>query len=484
MHRWVQIKRITFALFLIVSALGARCEAPELLPPDRNRPPETLLTSGPDSGDVSYFRVHLFWSGHDPDGTVSQWQYAIDDTVIRPDAVIVGTGWIRTTKTDSVFILSASTNGTDQSRPHRFFIASVDNEGKPDPTPAVRDFSARTICYPVPMVLPDSGPAESETLDVFSSVTLCWGGSDCDGRIVKMSYRLAPLEINFRTASLEEQNCATYEALPSNRSREAYRFLLFAEDDAGSRNPTPVERRFVVNHDPNTEITRFFSVHATGNPNLADLSITAGDTIPDSSHVTFTWSSTDVDGAIAGSFWQIDGLNLFSDTSLTHQPETREATVERLTSDPGEPAPGLGGARLIVGSIDEYGRAEGSPDTIPFFVNFPPSVVITRPAGSSVDAPNNTMVVEWQGSDRDGPRSALSYDVQLTRDGGSSTTTTIQAGQPSSFTFDVVTGTYRITVTPVDRRGLGKAGRPAEKTVLVLAGSSPGLSKTDPAENR
>jgi hypothetical protein len=74
--------------------------------------------------------------------------------------------------------------------------------------------------------------------------------------------------------------------------------------------------------------------------------------------------------------------------------------------------------------------------------------------------------------------------VQLTRDGGSSTTTTIQAGQPSSFTFDVVTGTYRITVTPVDRRGLGKAGRPAEKTVLVLAGSSPGLSKTDPAENR
>ncbi|MFN0149492.1 MAG: hypothetical protein ACKVU1_02140 [bacterium] len=463
MLRRQQIKRVAFAAFLMISALGARCEAPKPIPPDKNRPPETMLTSAPDSSDVTYFRVHLFWSGFDPDGTVSDWQFAVDDTIIRPDAVVVGTGWIRTTKTDSVFIFSASENGTDQTRDHRFFVSSIDNEGKPDPTPSVIDFTARTICYPVPAVV--EGPGEAETLDVFSDVRLCWGGSDCDGEILKMSYRLAPLEIGFRTVPLDEQNCASYENLPSNRSRESYRFLLIAEDDAGSRNLTPVERRFVVNHDPNTEITRFFSIHASGDPLLANLAISTGDTLADSSRVTFSWNAEDIDGAIKGSFWQIDGLNFFADTSLANQADVREATVRWLTSD-------RGGARLIVGTIDEYGRAEGSPDTIAFFVNFPPTVTITKPVLSPVLSPNNALVVGWRGLDPDGPRSALEYDVQLTREGGSTITRTVEAGQPDSLTFaGVTTGSYTITVTPVDRRGFGKLGAPIQRTVLVLTGS-------------
>lgn len=471
MLRRQQIKKVAFAVFLIVSALGARCEAPELLPPDKNRPPETKLTSAPDSSDVAYFRVHLFWSGFDPDGTVSDWQYAIDDTIIRPEAVVVGTGWIRTTKTDSVFIFSASSNGTDQTRDHRFFVASIDNEGKPDPTPAVVDFTARTICYPVPAVV--EGPAEAETLDVFSSVTLCWGGSDCDGRIVKMQYLLAPLEIGFRTVTLDEQNCVTYENLPSNRSRDNYRFLLKAEDDAGSQNITPVERRFVVNHDPNTEITRFFSVHATGAAGLANLAITPGDTIPDSSKVTFSWRADDVDGDIAGSFWQIDGLNFFADTSLASQPDVREATVQWLTSDAGEPEPGLGGARLIVGTIDEYGRAEGSPDTIPFFVNFPPTATIRKPVLSPVLAPNNSIVVGWRGFDKDGPSRAIEFDIDLRKDGVSVIPPPrVEAGEPDSLTFvGITTGSYEVIVTPVDRRGAGKVGPSVSQQVFVLAGS-------------
>src|ERR1700752_3572161 len=102
-----------------------------------------------------------------------------------------------------------------------------------------------------------------------------------------MSYRLAPIEVTGRTATLEEQNCVTYENLPSNRSREAYSFLLTAQDAAGSRNLNPVERRFVVNHDPNTEITRFFSSHP--NPALSNSNIAPGDTIADASRVEFDW---------------------------------------------------------------------------------------------------------------------------------------------------------------------------------------------------
>ena len=472
-------KKLVFLFLAALSVVGARCEAPELIPPDKNRPPETDLTSAPESLDVTFFKVHLFWSGFDIDGTVSEWQYAIDDTIVRPDAEIVGTGWLRTTKTDSVFILPASdVNGTAQTRDHRFFIASIDNEGKPDPTPAVLDFTARTICYPVPEVV--SGPGEAETLDVFATVELCWGGSDCDGRIVAMSYRLAPIEVTGRTATLEEQSCVTYENLPSNRSREAYSFLLTAEDDAGSRNLNPVERRFVVNHDPNTEITRFFSEHR--NPSLADADIAPGDTIADESRVQFDWISSDVDGEIAGSFWQIDGLNLFSDTTLANDPIARHAIVLPgifpLTSDAGEPPdkPGIGGARLIVGSIDEFGRTEGSPDTIPFFVNFPPSVEIITPVRSPVLAPNNTLLVEWRGSDRDGRVDAIAYEVSLKREGGSAITVPVAAGPSStSLTFQgITTGSYTIGVTPIDRAGgrNSKAGNTATRTVLVIAGSA------------
>jgi hypothetical protein len=476
-----RLKQILFVAGLGLAVLGARCEAPDLLEPDRNRPPETRLTRAPDSLDVTYFRVHLFWSGFDPDGTVSEWQFAIDDTVIRPDAEIVGTGWIRTTKTDTMLVLSASENGTDQQRPHRFFLASIDNEGKPDPTPSVLDLVARTICYPVPTVT--EGPAEGETLDVFSDVRLVWGGDDCDGRIVKMAYQLDPFEAGFKTVRFPDTTSIVYRQLPSNRSREAYKFLLIAEDDAGSRNLVPVVRQFVVNHDPNTTVTRFYSRHASGNPLLVDPDIAPGDTIADSSRVTFIWESSDVDGDIAGAFWAIEGRgNIRSDEGLASMPQARQATVPSdqdliAAEEPPFPRPpwilsDIAGLRLIVGSFDSYGRAEGSPDTIPFFCNFPPSVSIVSPATTEVSAPNFRMRVQWQGGDRDGPVSRIEYDVAVTRRGGVEQPIQIEAGQPAFRDFDVTTGNYNISVTPTDRNGDGKTGATVSRSVFVTAGGA------------
>ncbi len=459
---------VAFALVTLLAVLGARCEAPELLPPDRNRPPDTFLTRGPDSADVAYFRVPLYWRGFDTDGTVSEWQFAIDDTVIRPDAEIVGSGWIRTTKTDSVFIFKASTSGTDQQRDHRFFIASIDNEGKPDPTPALLDFTARTFAYPVPEVT--AGPDEGDTLEVFSSVTLCWGGTDADGEILSMAYRLDPIDLGFTTVPIDSQTCVTYENLPSNGSRESYRFLLIAEDDAGSRNIAPVERRFVVNHDPHTSILRFYATQIAV-PNFVDPEIADGDTIADSSEVTFEWAADDVDGEIKGAFWAIDGLRsgtIFSDPALRDSADARTATFRPIISD----IPGGSGGRLLVGSVDEYGRSEGSPDTIVFFVNFPPSVVVTEPAGGSVTAPNNQLRVRWQGSDRDGPVNAIEYDIELFPPQGGSIFTTVEAGQLPQRIYDIsASGLYRFEITPTDRQGQGKSGAKTVKLVVVTTGS-------------
>lgn len=456
----------------VIAALGARCEAPELLQPDRNRPPDTFLSRGPEQEEVAYFQVHLYWTGYDPDGTVSQWQFAIDDTVVRPDAEIVGTGWIRTTKSDSVFIFQASLNGTDQQRDHTFFLASIDNEGKADNTPAVLDFAARTVAYPIPEVV--SGPAEGETLTVFSSVTLCWGGTDPDGRIVSMSYRLDPIDLGFTTVPIGAQECATYNNLPSNGSRESYRFLLQAEDDAGSRNLQPVERRFVVNHDPNTEITRLISQSEWGNV----LGVMPRDTIPDESQLSFDWIATDVDGEIKGAFWAVDGLNIRSDDGLQDSSETRSATTDEfVTSDRGGEN-GEPGARLIVGSIDEYGRAEGSPDTIAFYVNFPPSVVITDPATFVVSAPNGRLLLAWRGVDRDGRSDKIAFDIEWTPPTGCGNveTRTIEANAPDEIVVNVCPGIWTFSVTPTDRDGEGKTGVKVEKTVRVTSGVSGGTA--------
>jgi hypothetical protein len=207
--------------------------------------------------------------------------------------------------------------------------------------------------------------------------------------------------------------------------------------------------------DPDTQITRFFSVHATGDPGLADQDIAPGDTIADSSRVTFEWTA---EGDFAGFFWRFERLLLASDSALASQPETREASAQWLTSDPGEYA-GLEGFLLIVGAIDTDGVPEAAPDTVPFFVNFPPSVTITRPESSPVSAPGGRLVVSWEGADRDGPASALAFDVELSRTGGTSISRVVQAGQPDSTLFEEVPeGSYRIRVTPLDRRGLGKAG--------------------------
>lgn len=472
------LRALALGILVVAGGLAARCEAPDLLPPDRNRPPETRLTRGPDSLDVAYYRVHLYWSGYDVDGTVSLWQYAIDDTVVRPDAEIVGTGWLRTTKSDSLFIFSASTNGTDQQREHLFFVSSIDNEGKPDPSPSILHFDARTVAYPEPDVV--SGPAEGETLDVFSTVTICWGGIDPDGEIVSMSFRLDPIESQPTSKSLAEQSCKTYESLPSNGSRENYRFLLRAEDDAGSINPISVERRFVVNHDPNTTITRFYSVHASGRADLASQSISEGDTIADSSRAFFAWDATDVDGAIKGAYWRVEGIQqdtTRSNEGLLDSALVRESSFKWLTSN-------VGPARLIVGSVDEYGRAEGSPDTIKFVVNYPPSVTITKPSRTSISVPNNLMTVAWRGADRDGEPRSIEYIVEVGRQDQPAESRRIEAGRADSTAFTVTRGTYDIHVTPTDRRGElnAKVGKTAVLTVVVTSSATDPLSKEEEQE--
>jgi hypothetical protein len=95
---------------------------------DRNLPPETMLTGAPPESTSSYYRVHLQWFGTDPDGYVVHYEYSVTDTSRVPGEDMPGTtGYTRTTRTDSTFVLAANKT---QTLGHRFYVRAVDNEGK------------------------------------------------------------------------------------------------------------------------------------------------------------------------------------------------------------------------------------------------------------------------------------------------------------------------------------------------------------------
>jgi hypothetical protein len=144
-----------------------------------NIPPETMLSSGPpDSTDNTVYKVRLFWSGTDRDGTVDHYDFILVDHPPIQDHIAGGPPddptrvavtppepddprWIGSSATDSTFITLADTLRREAQpgpgetpddvrhvpfeRWHTFFVRAVDNEGTPDPTPDYRSFNSTNI---------------------------------------------------------------------------------------------------------------------------------------------------------------------------------------------------------------------------------------------------------------------------------------------------------------------------------------------------
>ena len=132
--------------------------------------PETELTYAPLEGDTSTFRVHFFWNGYDNDGEVVRFRYALDaDTANDPHT------WTSTVSKDTTLLFLV--DPVTDIRGHVFWVASEDNDGKIDPTPAKRFFSAKTL-----------PPVSHLTNGIFNSggtvgpnFTFEWEGIDPDG---------------------------------------------------------------------------------------------------------------------------------------------------------------------------------------------------------------------------------------------------------------------------------------------------------------
>ena len=160
--------KIYHALFLIVGLFFSACEAGLRGDFSENQPPNTFLTTNEiNRNDEDRFssQISISWWGDDPDGFVVAYEVAINDTSL---------GWIRTEKTDSVFVLPIPEGNLEADV--SFIVRAIDNLGGKDETPA-------TLIFPIQNSLPvvTINPSETPPAETFHVVAFGWSLLDLDG---------------------------------------------------------------------------------------------------------------------------------------------------------------------------------------------------------------------------------------------------------------------------------------------------------------
>jgi hypothetical protein len=211
--------RLGFLVAAAAVAAAAGCNDNDLGIERRrpNRPPETILSSSPqDSTYNTSYRVQLFWTGSDADGTIDHYDFImVDHAAIGsciecppddPRAVVVDPPavddprWTATAGTDTVIITRADTLRTNPIPPdgvdtdaevaqhnifvrmqnferwHTFFVRAVDNEGQVDLTPEYVSFNSTNLAPEVGL-LPPINPLREEFFGP-RVIVFNWDGRD------------------------------------------------------------------------------------------------------------------------------------------------------------------------------------------------------------------------------------------------------------------------------------------------------------------
>jgi hypothetical protein len=275
---------LLFGSLFLVLVWSCRREQPSGF--DRNRPPESMLTGAPAESSNAYYRVHLHWYGTDPDGFIVHYEYAVTDTNRVPGEDTPGaTGYTRTARTDSTFVLAAN---KIQTLGHRFYVRAVDNEGKTDPTPAWTYFVADDFNLPEVDFISSVGywitgdgaertisitsgsvNAPTDTIGVGGRFTASWTGHDIDdGDSVVGFYYRRTSESEYQGGTLGDTAAAYDFFRPSGSGLDTYfsgnaAIYVQAVDEAGGRTGPPALRSVVVNFSPRAWIV---DPGATGDP--------------------------------------------------------------------------------------------------------------------------------------------------------------------------------------------------------------------------
>lgn len=478
-------RRWTAFSALLAIALAAGCERDNTVKVDRNRPPETFITYGPepvtnpqDPPDL-FYRAHLYWRGEDTDGTIAGFRFAIDDTA-DPGA------WKWTTKTDSVFRFPVAEIG---SKEHLFLIRAVDNLGKQDASPDTARFESFTSANPVVRFVNDEicvttqegvttcGLDKGDTVRVFSDIKFVWTGSDADGEVVGWESKFDQ-ELAWRVHARGDTTRTVQGCNPGPHTMS-----VRAIDDAGAKSTSPDRFRVQCNFDPKTTIdaTRFRGslVRTWKNPVDTLVSVLSDgmgggqDTMPLGCTVSMCWTSTDVDGPVTEYEWKIDVLDgRIPDSGM---PQTcLDTAPNRLTTSSLDNSPGF---VVSVKGIDVYGAIENRPDTTRIHVNFRPEVRILAVDGVQVDTTAVDTVTVTSGgnhnfllwaNDKDGDPALLKYrwlfsfDPPFTQPTELPNRTITQEFDPSTETQT----TPRTLI--VEAQDAGGASRPSFRDTLAI----------------
>jgi hypothetical protein len=225
---------ILAALIVLALALGGLAGCSKKLRPIRNLPPETyVFVQGP--VDVVNHRVHLYWYGTDPDGSVVAFAFRW----VYPPPASQNPAWTTLTgddgplRTDSMFTVITGDSG--QVTP-RFEIYAIDNEGAADPTPAVEPFLLSNTAPQV--VFTDALGATDST---YASATVSWQTIDPDGGGPGLHYRiwLDGNEAAYDSTSEQTFTVPSARFLQDGTYRSGPRTLYVQAVDDGGRRGEP-----------------------------------------------------------------------------------------------------------------------------------------------------------------------------------------------------------------------------------------------------
>ena len=401
-------RRIAFAFCLGVMAvlvvLGCRDEFASDI--DTNIAPDTYLTGFPPESTTTIYRVHLYWYGNDPDGLVTGYEYAITDSMPGSDDTLT---YKYTARTDSVFLMPVSSQ--TQVLGHRFYIRAIDNEGKKDPEPAWTFFSVADPGPPRPYfkradvwVGSASNPTiidtitstntrtPTDTLAAGTNVRFIWAGGDSDrvieedGSVVQVGsvtgYRYFLFPGQAEVLGGKNDTIAVYTNLQSGK----YEFRLKAIDDAGFAGLDPAVRTFVWNKDPEVRFLTGTDPFGNQRPHVFAVSqgwgnepreYFPGDTIPLIAASAFQvyrvdlcapYEAEDPDDILG------KGVKNFQFRDAAGSWRTGVDTLakqvcllQQVSRD----------VRLEVRCQDGYGRWDGSPPMMVFYINRAPGLVDT-----------------------------------------------------------------------------------------------------------
>jgi hypothetical protein len=326
---------VTAALVLLMLLPACRKENPPL---DRNKAPETFLTSSPTETTSTDYKVHMYWHGADEDGVVVKYIWYRSDTLMtldperNPDAE--GLDWNPseriadylkgrfTTKTDTVIVFKGydDLKGALVNR-QAFHIAAVDDGGKIDPSPARLQFVARVRGIPIVRFWTDLtgsdvpyDPAVLDTISMFVPFTIKFNASTVNNVITgyRWSYSGSVFpdynndgSPDWLIPATQAETVAVYlpnsgnDVIPSG----VFNFKGIARDEAGAISKSDLPSgigvcKVVVNHDPDTEIQEgqcFYTPASTGVPESLDVFFNdaAPDTLPYNSLVRFYYLGWD-----------------------------------------------------------------------------------------------------------------------------------------------------------------------------------------------